>query len=270
MLLRIISASVLIPAALAVVFFAPPAYYLGAIGIVGSLCLYEYTHLTQKMGLRAQLWFCFAGFWILLIGFQAPRLQVSTMIASVVAAAFLAAMWRQDPIKDRVLGLMANLLGIFYLTYSLLSAYAVRFSFGEHVGLEWTLTLLVVIWTGDTAALMAGRRFGRTPFAAQLSPKKTNEGAVAGMLAGMAVAALLRYGFFTDLPWPHVLASSLLIGLFGQLGDLAESMLKRAAEVKESSNLIPGHGGVLDRIDSLLFAFPVLCLYLQQIYPGGH
>jgi phosphatidate cytidylyltransferase len=192
------------------------------------------------------------------------------MIASVVAAAFLAAMWRQDPIKDRVLGLMANLLGIFYLTYSLLSAYAVRFSFGEHVGLEWTLTLLVVIWTGDTAALLAGRSFGRTPIAAQLSPKKTNEGAVAGLLAGLAAAALLRYGFFTDLPWPHVLASSLLIGLFGQLGDLAESMLKRAAEVKESSNLIPGHGGVLDRIDSLLFAFPVLCLYLQQVYPGGH
>ena len=270
MLLRIISALVLIPAALAAVFFAPPPYYLGAIGIVGSLCLYEYTHLTQKMGLRAQPWLCFAGFWVLLIGFQAPRFRVGMLGAGVVVAAFLAAMWRQDSIRDRVLGLMANLLGIFYLAYSLHAAYAVRFSFGEHVGLEWTLTLLVVIWTGDSAAFMVGKSFGRTPFAPQLSPKKTNEGAAAGLLAGLAASALLRYVFFTDLPWLHVLISSLLIGLFGQLGDLAESMLKRAAEVKESSNLIPGHGGVLDRIDSLLFAFPVLCLYLQQFYPGGN
>ncbi len=180
-------------------------------------------------------------------------------------AAFLAAMWRRDPIRERVQGLMANLLGIFYLGLCLNSALAVRFSFGAQAGLEWTLMLFAVVWTGDTAALFAGKSFGRTPFARYLSPKKTNEGALAGLAAGVLVAVLLRQFVFTNLPLKHVMVAALLIGIFGQLGDLAESMLKRAAEVKESSQLIPGHGGVLDRIDSLLFAFPVLWLYLLQI-----
>jgi phosphatidate cytidylyltransferase len=175
-------------------------------------------------------------------------------------------MWRRDSIRDRVTGMMANLLGIFYLGFCLFPAFAVRYTFGARVGLEWTLTLLAVTWMGDTAAFLAGKGFGRTRLAPMLSPNKTNEGAVAGLLIGLLVALLLRRFLFADLPLRHVVLASLLIGIFGQLGDLAESMLKRAAGVKESSNLIPGHGGMLDRIDSLLFAFPILYLYLQQIY----
>ena len=80
------------------------------------------------------------------------------------------------------------------------------------------------------------------------------------------IAAVLQHFLFPDLPLRHVLIASVLLGIFGQLGDLAESMLKRAAEIKDSSQLIPGHGGVLDRMDSLLFAFPVMYFYLLQIY----
>lgn len=266
MFLRIASALVMIPVTLAVVYFAPPVYYLTALGIVGSLCLYEYFRLMQKMGLRGQPWLGFAGFWALITGLWTGPFPATTLAMVILIAAFLAAMARGDSMQDRVLGMMVNLLGIFYLAFCLYPAIAVRFNFGDRLGREWTLTLLVVIWTGDTAAFLGGKSFGRTPFAAQLSPKKTNEGAVSGLIAGVIVALLLRHFFFTDLPLKHVIAASLLIGAFGQLGDLAESMLKRAAQVKESSNLIPGHGGVLDRIDSLLFAFPVLYLYLQQVY----
>jgi len=99
-----------------------------------------------------------------------------------------------------------------------------------------------------------------------LSPKKTKEGALAGLLAGIAIALALRHFFFTDLPLLHVISASVLLGVLGQLGDLAESMLKRAADIKDSSNFIPGHGGVLDRMDSLLFSFPVLYVYLLLIY----
>jgi phosphatidate cytidylyltransferase len=266
MLRRIISALVLIPITLIIVFMAPPIYYLAALGVIGSLCLYEYFQIMERLGMRGQPWFGYAGFWILLIGFWAAWLPPIQLSAGLLLAAFLAAMWRRDPIRDRVHGLMANLLGVFYLAFCLYSMLAVRYSFGAGVGLEWTLISLAVIWAGDTAALFAGKSFGRTPFASQLSPKKTNEGALGGLLAGLAAAVLLGHFLFTDLPLKHVIVASLIIGVFGQLGDLAESMLKRAAEVKESSNLIPGHGGVLDRIDSLLFAFPVLCLYLQPIY----
>lgn len=265
MLLRILSALVLIPVTLAIVFFAPPSYYLAALGIVGTLCLREFFQIVNAMGWRGQPWFGYAGFWLLLIGLWAPRFPAATLSSGLLIAGFLAAMSRRDPIRERVQGLMANLLGIFYLGLCLHSAMAVRFSFGSQPGLEWTLLLLMIVWAGDTAALLAGKSFGRTPFARNLSPKKTNEGAVAGLAAGILIAILLREFFFTDLALGHVVTVALLTGIFGQLGDLAESMLKRAAEVKESSNLIPGHGGLLDRIDSLLFAFPVLCLYLQQI-----
>jgi phosphatidate cytidylyltransferase len=268
MLPRILSAIVLIPLTLAVVFLAPPDVYLASLGIVGSLCLYEYFGLMKKMGVRGQPWFGYAGFWMLLVGFRLTWIPTATLNVVLILAAFLAAMWRKDSMRDRVLGMMVNLLGIFYLALCLFPAFAVRFRFGEHLGLEWTITLFAVIWAGDTAALFAGKRFGRTPFAPRLSPKKTNEGAAAGLLAGIGVAVLLQQLLFTDLPLAHTMAISLLAGLFGQLGDLAESMLKRAAEAKESSNLIPGHGGVLDRIDSLLFAFPVVYVYLQQIYPA--
>jgi phosphatidate cytidylyltransferase len=263
---RVVSAVVLVSVTLVVVLFAPPILYLIALGIIGSLSLYEYFRLTQKMGLRGQPWFGYAGFWLLLVGFRGAWFPAGMLSTNLLVAAFLAAMWRRDPVRDRVLGMMVNLVGIFYLGLCLYPSFALRYSFGNHLGLEWTLALLAVIWTGDTAAFLAGKKFGRTPFAPQLSPQKTNEGAVAGLLAGLLVALLLRRFLFADLPLRHVVATSLLVGMFGQLGDLAESMLKRAAAVKDSSNLIPGHGGVLDRIDSLLFAFPIMYLYLQQIY----
>lgn len=263
---RIISALVLVPLTLVIVFAAPPPYYLAVLGIIGSLCLREYFQIMEKLGWRGQPWFGYPAFWILLFGLWVQWLPAILLGAMLLMAAFLAAMWRPGPIRERVQGLMVNLLGISYLALFLHSAFAVRFNFGLKIGLEWTLIVLVVVWSGDTAALFAGKSFGRTPFAPLLSPKKTNEGAVAGLVAGVLVAVLLRYIYFTDLPHWHVIVVALLVGIFGQLGDLAESMLKRAAEVKESSHLIPGHGGVLDRIDSLLFAFPVLHLYLQQIY----
>ncbi len=126
--------------------------------------------------------------------------------------------------------------------------------------------VLAIIWLGDTFALFVGKKFGRTRFASQISPKKTNEGAIGGLAAGVLGAVLLQIFLFQGLPLLHVIGLSVLLGIFGQLGDLAESLLKRAAEIKDSSNLIPGHGGVLDRLDSLLFAFPVTYLYLLFLY----
>jgi len=266
MLLRILSAVVLIPVALAAVFFAPPDLYLAALGVIGSLCLFEYFQIMARLGARAQPWFGYAGFWILLAGLRLAWLPAATLFSCLLLAAFLAAMWRRDPIRDRVSGMMVNLLGIMYLGFSLYAAYIVRFAFGPHAGLEWTLLVLAVTWAGDTGALLGGKWFGRTQFAPKLSPHKTNEGAVFGLLAGVLAAVILHYLFFADLPLGQLIPAALLTGVFGQLGDLAESMLKRAAEVKESGHLIPGHGGLLDRIDSLLFAFPALCLYLQLIH----
>jgi phosphatidate cytidylyltransferase len=247
---RILSAAIMIPVAILVVIYAPPLYFLIGIGLLGTVCLYEYYGLLRSMKVQVQPLFGYLCFWVLLIALRQGRFPPTIILALVLLAGFLSAMWRiRQPVRERATALMSELFGIFYLVLFLYPALPVRYDFGD-----------------KTAALVVGKKFGRSRFAPVLSPKKTNEGSIAGLLGGVAAAALLQHFLFPDLPLRHVLISAVLLGFFGQLGDLAESMLKRAAETKDSSQLIPGHGGVLDRMDSLLFAFPVLYIYMLQLY----
>ncbi len=266
MLLRILSAVVLVPSVLVLVVYGTPVYFLLGLGAVGTLCLYEYFDLVRSMGLRAQPWFGYAAFWVLLVGFERRWLPQALLLGLVLLAGFLAAIWRRDSLRESLFGLMANLLGVLYFSLFLYPVLPLRFGFGKTLGLHWLVILLAVIWVGDTAALVVGKSIGRTLFAPQISPKKTNEGSVGGLVGGIVAAVLLQHFLFQELPVRRVVFAALLLGMVGQLGDLAESLLKRAAQVKDSSHLIPGHGGVLDRVDSLLFAFPTLYLYLLLLY----
>ena len=123
-------------------------------------------------------------------------------------------------------------------------------------GLAWALTVILATWLGDSAAYLVGRAVGRRPLSRVLSPHKTVEGALAGLIASAAVGSVSFTAFGLGAWWLGALVGALL-GVAGQLGDLTESFYKRQAGVKDSGDLIPGHGGMLDRIDALLFAFPV-------------
>ncbi len=122
------------------------------------------------------------------------------------------------------------------------------------------LLAILPLWGGDTAAYFVGRAFGKTPLAPKISPKKTVEGAVANLLACIAVAAPL--GGAIGFPWLPSLLCGLAAGVLGQAGDLFESWVKRRADLKDSGTLLPGHGGILDRVDSLLFTAPAVALIL--------
>ena len=124
----------------------------------------------------------------------------------------------------------------------------------------WILTLVLVVWAYDTAAYFAGRRFGMRPFMHHISPKKTLEGVAGGLIAAVVVGAVLLVAFGRPVITGAFLG--LFVGAAAQAGDLAESMLKRAAGAKESGRLIPGHGGLLDRLDSFLFAAPVAFFFV--------
>jgi phosphatidate cytidylyltransferase len=262
---RILSALVLIPMALALVIYSTPPLFLLAIGILGTACLHEYFRLVRAMGAPPQTWYGYASFWILLISLRFSSIPEPAVLSALIMAGFLAALWNSGSMRERVLGFMSTLMGVFYLVFCLYPAIPIRHDF--QAGLQWIFILLAVIWAGDTGALAAGRTWGKTPFAPRISPKKTYEGAVGGLLSGVLAAVLLQLFLFKELPLFHVILLSVVLGAFGQLGDLAESMLKRAAGTKDSSRLIPGHGGVLDRVDSLLFALPVLYLYLEWFRP---
>jgi phosphatidate cytidylyltransferase len=139
-----------------------------------------------------------------------------------------------------------------------LSDLAIRLSRGWDAtssGLAWALVVILATWVGDTVAYFVGSTRGRTKFVPAISPNKTIEGAAGGLVGSMVISALAFQSFGLGRWWQGLIVGG-VIGLAGQLGDLAESLLKRQAGVKDSGAMIPGHGGMLDRIDALLFAFP--------------
>lgn len=264
---RILSGIVLILLSLLAVLFAPPVLYIAGIGVIGTLCLCEFSRIMHALNILSRAWFLCIVFWALLAGLYLEMLPPLALMSLAAAAAAISTLGlKKLTVQQRALVLLAEVFGIFYITLFLYPAFPIRYSFGEEPGRQWTLLMLIVIWVGDTSALVAGKTMGKRPFAPVLSPKKTREGALAGLLSGILAAAALRSFLFESIPLHHVLISSAVLGIFGQLGDLAESMLKRAGGIKDSSNLIPGHGGVLDRMDSMLLAIPALYAYLLLIY----
>jgi len=186
-----------------------------------------------------------------------------------------AAMRSRGPGGRPLAAIAVTVLGPLYASGLLSFALWLRHGAGEAphswLGLWWTALPLVIVWLCDTAAMAAGRLFGGSRLAPVLSPNKTWAGAIAGTVA--AVLAALAYGQLTlgrfDAAPPawQLAVLGVAVSVFGQIGDAAESLLKREAGVKDTSNLIPGHGGVLDRLDSLYFALPVAAYCYSAFFP---
>ena len=133
-------------------------------------------------------------------------------------------------------------------------------------GAIWIFLLLAVIFAGDTSAYYVGSYLGRHKLSPAISPGKTIEGAIGGLAANLVVGAIGKSFFLPGLPWGLSLLFFLAVGIAGQLGDLFESEMKRSSNIKDSSNILPGHGGVLDRIDALLFASPVAYFFIRYVF----
>jgi phosphatidate cytidylyltransferase len=138
------------------------------------------------------------------------------------------------------------------------------FHVGVSTGLWWVLTVFLGVWGFDTGAFFAGHFFGRHKLAPDISPAKTWEGVAGGLVLSIA-AALLFTAWPLGVPWYLAILLGILIGIASTLGDLAESLIKRQTHVKDSGQFMPGHGGILDRIDSLLFAVIVVYIFAQLI-----
>jgi phosphatidate cytidylyltransferase len=156
------------------------------------------------------------------------------------------------------------LLGLLYIVYLLGHLFSLRGSEGGEFAI---LFLFLVTWGGDSGAYFIGTLLGCSPLAPRVSPKKTVEGAVGGLAFSMAASALGHVWFYPLPSLAHSLVIGLLLGVFGQAGDLAESLFKRSAGVKDSGDYLPGHGGLLDKVDSLIFTAPVLYYYLLWVRP---
>lgn len=193
------------------------------------------------------------------------------LMAIGIVLVAMAAFSRPDP-RDGLTSWMTTVFGALYVSLlgfvlrlghaaPAVSADAPLATLGADRG--WILLLILAVWSYDTGAYLVGRQFGRERFLEHISPSKTYAGLAGGLLATTIVVALGLWGL--GQPPVHALLLGPLVGLGAQAGDLAESMLKRAASAKDSGSLIPGHGGMLDRVDSFLFAAPIMTLYVVAL-----
>lgn len=256
---RILTASILIPFILGSVYVGGLAFFalaLFALLVAG----WEFFDMARRAG-HPPLTLCGLAFiGLIVIDAYWKTGALREIIVGGVVLSLIAGVFRHSP--GWLLGWALTIAGVLYVG-GMGSYFVLIRNLPHNTGLVWTAIALLAAWANDIGAYFAGTRFGRHGFFTQISPRKTWEGAIGGL--GAAVVVMLGLGMLIDLPVVHRIAFGLGLGIAATLGDLAESLIKRQTGVKDSSNIIPGHGGLLDRIDSLLSAAVFAYYYLVWI-----
>jgi phosphatidate cytidylyltransferase len=259
---RVLSSIVLIPL-VAIATWAGGWVLAAVLFIVAARAAYEFFRLMKVAGYRPSLPACALVIAAFLVVALFPHLHLAgVVLTAAVIGTLIAQLLRRpegNPTQSWALTLGAALwLGWLISHFVLLRRLSSPCDFG--VGTRWLALVFLVTWINDSAAYFVGKAIGRHPCSPYLSPKKTWEGTVGGWIGGV-VGTLLLGHWLVDLPWLHGFALGVLVATVAPFGDLAKSMVKRQMGVKDFSALIPGHGGMFDRIDSLLFVAPVVYYY---------
>jgi phosphatidate cytidylyltransferase len=274
---RILTATVLILAVFALIFFGQLWMLTLFSAIVAELAAYEYLKLAavgahaHEAKLRIPVWWMAIGTALAFV-VTLPNFPVEAQLPVLSALTLALFAWNgfRSPLNQVLPDTAQGLFGLIYIAYPLT---LVPLLWKQEDGPALVLFLMVCVWTGDIAALYIGRAFGKRKLAPRLSPGKTWVGSVASIVGSMLVAALVVFISNTltargntllhisEPLWQSLLLAAIL-NVAAQLGDLLESAIKRGAGVKDSGTMLPGHGGILDRIDALLLAAPVLWFVL--------
>jgi phosphatidate cytidylyltransferase len=291
MIKRVATAVVLIPFVLLLVLKAP-LYLLALVaGAVAVLAIAEFLKLVtpygvQPLGLATYVFVAFFFVFVIFVSInRTPEDETTAILYGIAVAAalapfvFLTVAMRRSNLTSGYPAAAASAFAFGYIAIPMALLVEIR---EQPAGAIWTIYTLLAVWAGDISAYFVGKSLGRHRMSPRISPKKTWEGAVASIVASIVVgtlwfqyapgisSALLRIGlidrrsgmFGLEQPplWPIILLSA-LVNIAAQLGDLVESLIKRGAGVKDSGTILPGHGGMLDRIDAMLFAVPVVWAY---------
>jgi phosphatidate cytidylyltransferase len=185
------------------------------------------------------------------------------MLAFAVALLFLGSVFGRGPLAERFNRLGWAAIGTLYIGFLLPHA---ALAYRQPDGPQWLFFTLIVVMIGDTAAYIVGKSIGKTKLSPDISPNKTVEGAVASTIASVIAAVITGYYMLPTYPWFELVGVALVMSVLGQIGDLFESWIKRSFGVKDSGALLPGHGGLLDRLDSLIFPL-VFIAYYTRLFP---
>ncbi|MCX8117217.1 MAG: phosphatidate cytidylyltransferase [Desulfobacterota bacterium] len=260
---KILTAILLIPPLIGLIAWGPPLLFalmvFATIGVglleFHKLALGQMTLLQRWVGIGAGCLFSLA-----FVYGQGERFPFFLASMLILLCLFYLVSVNHLPTVISQMGI--TLLGIFYVGFLLSHIILIRNRAGGEL---WVLFLVLAIWAGDICALFGGTLFGRHKLYPRISPNKTYEGFLSAILGSVAIGGAFVSLFLPQLPLGKALLMAIGLGILGQLGDLTESMLKRSAQVKDSGGLFPGHGGVLDRIDSFLFATPFFYYLLPQL-----
>jgi len=231
--------------------------------------LWEFYLLARRLKLQPEVAAGYiAGAALITIPLQndpANVLLVLFVIIGVTIGTLIAITLRGAPFEKMIASVGATLLGVLYIPLLGSHLVALRMGFPPRLSAHLLSFFFLVLMGSDAGAYYTGRSFGKRKLAPSISPGKTWEGVVGGIVAALAMAALAHFWFFRELPLRYMLPLAAIMTVLGILGDLAESALKRGAGAKDAANILPGHGGILDRLDSLLFNAPLI-YYFARFY----
>jgi phosphatidate cytidylyltransferase len=277
---RVLTAAILIPVVIAAIWFGPTWLIAAVAAFVAVKAMMEFFSMAARVGFQAyRVWTCLAALGIvsqqwfaarsasiirlgdILYNSRGPKFTLELVLSGFILGMAIITIGSARPFAEILPSISISAAGIVFIVLPFSAV--VRLHGVDALGRDLLLFVVVLAWVGDTAAFFVGRAIGRWKMAPSLSPNKTWEGAIANLLASLLVGAV--FGRWSNVPPAHLLAMAALGSIAGQLGDLFESSWKRSAGVKDSGKILPGHGGMLDRIDALTLAAPAVWYYFEWV-----
>jgi phosphatidate cytidylyltransferase len=266
------TAAVLSPIVIWLIGWSHRYVFDAVITLVCALALYEFLVLGRRKGYVLPVPLCIFLMLIVVGAFIFEPISVEMGVFAALLVIPASYVVTRANLEDALPSSAIAVLATLYV--GMLGGSLIRLRADFPVGWKLIFFLLLVVWLGDAGAYYVGKSLGKRKLSPRISPKKTIEGLIGGIVTSIVAALVIHFTFFRELPLLHAVVAGVILSIAGVIGDLAESMWKRSAAVKDSGTLIPGHGGFLDRFDSILFTAPILYSYwflvLHQFRLTGH
>ena len=258
---RELTALIVLPFAVWIVGWSHLYVFDATIALISLLALHEFLALGTRKGYDMPIVLCMLIMLFIIAAFILESVSVEMGMFVTLLVIPGSYVFRRSSVEDALPSSAVAVLATMYVGMLGGSMIRLRSDFGPVIGPNLIFFLLLVVWLGDAGAYYVGKRFGKHKLSPRISPKKTVEGLAGGVITSVITAIVIHLTFFPQIRLMHAIVLGIVLSISGVIGDLAESMWKRSAAVKDSGTLIPGHGGFLDRFDSILFTAPILYVY---------
>jgi phosphatidate cytidylyltransferase len=254
------------PIAIWIIGWAPEAVFDTALALCAALALYEFLALGTAKGYHLPTVLCLLVMLFIIAAFVLEPISVEMGVFVALLVIPASYVFGRGNLEDALPSSAIAVMTTLYV--GMLGGSLIRLHKDFPVGWKLVYFLLIVVWIGDAGAYYVGRSLGKHRLSPRISPKKSIEGLIGGCITAIIAAIVIEKTFFPEMPLHHAAIAGVILSITGVIGDLAESMWKRSAAVKDSGTLIPGHGGFLDRFDSIFFTAPILYVYWVLIQNG--